>query len=325
VSAPTVVSTFAGCGGSSLGYKRAGYECRLAVEWDKHAAESYRRNFHDTPVFEGDISALSGDDALELAGLRPGELDVFDGSPPCQGFSTSGKRRMDDPRSQLYLEYLRLLEAFRPRALVMENVSGLVKGKMLETIFPRIMDGLRGAGYRVACRLLDSKFFGVPQSRQRLIFVGVRRDLGIEPSHPRAEQPPIAVRVALRDVEPKTFCPRPLNDKERLVWATTNPGQDGAELPWSRGRYWDHHKLDPRKPAPTIRASFFGALMHWAEARRLSIEECKVLMGFPVDYELAGDFAAQWKQLGNGVPPGLMRAVAAHVRETVLEAEVVPA
>ncbi|HKY51054.1 MAG TPA: DNA cytosine methyltransferase [Candidatus Limnocylindria bacterium] len=318
MSAPTVVSTFAGCGGSSLGYKQAGYACRLAVEWDKRAAESYRRNFPATPIFEGDIATLSADQALDLAGLEPGELDVFDGSPPCQGFSMTGKRRSDDPRSQLYLEYLRLLEAFRPKALVMENVAGLVKGKMLATIFPRIMSGLRDAGYRVACRLLDAKFFGVPQSRQRVIFVGVRHDVGIEPSHPRAEQPPIPVRVALRDAQPLTLGPG-LSDLERLIWATTNPGETGGDTTWARGRFWDARKLDPRKPSWTVKASTRGALMHWAECRRLSIEECKVLMGFPVDYELAGDFAAQWKQLGNGVPPGLMRAVAAHVRETVLE------
>jgi DNA (cytosine-5)-methyltransferase 1 len=315
----TVVSTFAGCGGSSLGYVLAGYEDRLAVEWDRHAAASYRSNFPDVPIHEGDIAQLSDEEALRMADLEPGGLDVLDGSPPCQGFSTSGKRRSSDPRNQLYVEYVRLLRAFRPRAFVMENVSGLVKGKMFETVFPSIMEELRGSGYRVSCRLLNSKFFGVAQSRERVIFVGVRDDVGAEPSHPRPQEPPIPVRVALRDVEPRTFCPRPLSEVERLVWATTNHGQRGADLAWTRSRYWDHRKLDPRKPAPTIRASYFGALMHWSEARRLSIEEGKRIMGFPDDFELVGNFEQQWKQLGNGVPPPLMRAVAEHVRREILE------
>ena len=89
--APTVVSTFAGTGGSSLGYRYAGFKMRLAVEWDNNAAQCYRANFPTTPIFHGDIAALSAEDALEQSGLQPGELDVFDGSPPCQGFSTAGQ------------------------------------------------------------------------------------------------------------------------------------------------------------------------------------------------------------------------------------------
>lgn len=97
---PTLVSLFAGCGGSCCGYRAAGYDIRLAVEWDAGAAGIYRRNFHGTAVHEGDISGLSGDEALRLARTAPGELDVLDGSPPCQGFSTAGKRSVGDGRNR---------------------------------------------------------------------------------------------------------------------------------------------------------------------------------------------------------------------------------
>ena len=93
--APTVISLFAGCGGSSLGYSMAGYRELLAVEWDDHAVETFRLNFPDVPVWHGDIADLSVEECLELARLRPEELNVLDGSPPCQGFSTAVKRRMD--------------------------------------------------------------------------------------------------------------------------------------------------------------------------------------------------------------------------------------
>ena len=128
--APTVISTFAGCGGSSLGYSMAGFRELLAVEWDDNAVETFRLNFPEVPVYHGDIGALSVEQVLEMTGLKPGELDVFDGSPPCQGFSTAGKRQMDDPRNSLFKEFVRLLKGLQPRAFVMENVSGMVKGLM---------------------------------------------------------------------------------------------------------------------------------------------------------------------------------------------------
>ena len=126
----TLVSLFAGCGGSSCGYRAAGYDVRLAVEWDPVAATAYRDNFPGTTVHQGDIASLDGPAALASARIGPGELDVLDGSPPCQGFSTAGRRAFGDGRNRLFEEYVRLLSAFRPRALVMENVTGLRKGKM---------------------------------------------------------------------------------------------------------------------------------------------------------------------------------------------------
>ena len=126
--APTVISLFAGCGGSSLGYSMAGYRELLAVEWDDHAVETFKANFPDVPVYHGDIAKLSVEEALRITGLKPGELDVLDGSPPCQGFSTAGKRKMDDSRNQLFREYIRLLRGLQPKVLIMENVSGMVKG-----------------------------------------------------------------------------------------------------------------------------------------------------------------------------------------------------
>jgi DNA (cytosine-5)-methyltransferase 1 len=174
--APTVISLFAGCGGSSLGYSMAGYRELLAVEWDDHAVETFKANFPDVPVCHGDIAKLSVEEVLRMTGLQPGELDVLDGSPPCQGFSTAGKRKMDDGRNQLFREYIRLLRGLQPKVLVMENVSGMVKGKM-KLIFVEILQDLKASGYHVSARLMNAMYYGVPQSRQRMIFVGVRNDI----------------------------------------------------------------------------------------------------------------------------------------------------
>jgi DNA (cytosine-5)-methyltransferase 1 len=177
---PKVVSLFAGCGGSSLGYSMAGYDVRLAVEWDKGATDVYQRNFPTTQVFQGDIANLSVAEALELAGVVPGELDILDGSPPCQGFSTAGKRKFNDSRNQLFLEYVRLLEGFAPKVFVMENVSGLIKGKM-KLAFAEMTRALKAVGYTVSCRLLNAWWYGVPQDRKRVIWIGTKEGI---PSHP---------------------------------------------------------------------------------------------------------------------------------------------
>lgn len=199
----------------------------LAVEWDDHAAECYRLNFPGIGLHHGDIADLSVDDVFERTGLKVGELDILDGSPPCQGFSISGRRMLDDPRNGLFREYVRLLEGLRPRAFVMENVSGLVKGKM-KLFFAEILRTLRNTGYRVSARLLNAKWYGVPQSRERLIFIGVREDLDIQPSHPKPAGRPISAREALEGL--------PLDDARTLgkmgyfIWCRAKPMQKWNEI-----------------------------------------------------------------------------------------------
>ena len=193
----SLVSLFAGCGGSSLGYKQAGFDIKLAVEWDTKAADVYRRNFDETPMFVGDIADLTSEEALEITGLQPGELDVLDGSPPCQGFSTAGQRKFSDSRNRLFEQYVRMIDVFRPKMLVMENVSGLRKGKM-KLMFAEMTIALKEAGYKVSCRELNAWWYGVPQDRRRLIWVGVREDLDMEPGHPDPTVTrPVSVREAL--------------------------------------------------------------------------------------------------------------------------------
>lgn len=147
-----------------MGHVLAGGHGRLAVEWDDHAVATYRLNFPSTPVFHGDIAKLSIDEALRLARLGARELDILDGSPPCQGFSTVGKRQLEDRRNGLFAEYVRLLRGLQPRAFVMENVSGMVKGKM-RLVFVEALRALRASGYKVKCRLMNAAYFGVPQDR----------------------------------------------------------------------------------------------------------------------------------------------------------------
>lgn len=202
-NAPTVASLFAGCGGSSLGYSMAGYREVFAVEWDKKACATFRLNFPDVLLHEGDIALLTNRKIGMMTGLKPGELDVLDGSPPCQGFSTAGKRMIDDPRNQLFREYIRILRYLRPKKLVMENVTGMIKGDMLPT-FHEIMRELRSCGYNVKSRVLNAMHYGVPQARQRVIFIGSR--VG-EPEFPAPWSEPITVRDAWAGLDFATGAP----------------------------------------------------------------------------------------------------------------------
>jgi len=106
---PTVISTFAGCGGSSLGYKWAGYKELLAIEWEDNAVQTFKLNFPEIPVWQRDICSVTGKEILDFCNIKRGELDLFDGSPPCQGFSTAGKRQVKDSRNDLFKEYVRLV------------------------------------------------------------------------------------------------------------------------------------------------------------------------------------------------------------------------
>lgn len=310
--APTVVSTFAGAGGSSLGYSMAGYRELLAVEWDDNAVATFKLNFPDAPVYHGDIAKLSVDEALERAGLEPGQLDVFDGSPPCQGFSTAGKREFDDDRNQLFREFVRLLTGLQPRVFVMENVSGMVKGKM-KLIFADILTELKGSGYRVSARLLNAMYFGVPQSRQRLIFVGVREDLGIEPSHPVAQTVPVTFDRGTRDVWVQA-CDLPFNADTDTARAMSKARQ-GEQDP----KHFSTFKLWQHRPANTLRKDFLGYFHYWHPVyfRPLNLIEWSRCGSFPDAFGWT-DKKNGCQRIGNSVPPLMMRAIAGHIRREIL-------
>lgn len=315
---PTVISTFAGCGGSSLGYKLAGYRELLAVEWDDNAVATFRLNFPEVPVYHGDIAKLSGEECMRLAGgIKPGELDVLDGSPPCQGFSTAGKRKFDDPRNSLFREFARLLTELKPRAFVMENVTGMIKGYMKQA-YLQIVATLRDCGYTVKGQVMNAMYFNVPQSRERVILIGVRNDLSIEPSHPKPQMRPISAGDACLNVVNKTF-KRPLATVATAIWNAVNLGQNGTH--YRPGYYMNSLKVDPRKPMPTIPkvCPGTGGLMHWKERRTLTIEELKRGASFPDDFQMCGKFDLQWQRIGNSVPPNLMRAIAEHVKTEILD------
>lgn len=183
-----VIDLFCGCGGFSKGFAEAGYNVRFGIDMWKDATITYQHNFPNAAVLNEDITKITGKDILELANMSTDEVDVIIGGPPCQGFSVSGKRMIDDERNKLYKSYVQIVSELKPKVFVMENVPGLIrlfKGQVGE----QVIEDFSSIGYTVQKKILSADNYGVPQQRKRVFFVGVRNDLvekGMEYSYPSA-------------------------------------------------------------------------------------------------------------------------------------------
>lgn len=324
----SVVSTFSGCGGSCLGFRMAGYETLWASEFIPEAQVTYRANHPGVPLDERDIRLVKPNDILATIGLDVGELDVFEGSPPCSSFSTAGSREAgwgkvkkysdtEQRTDDLFFEYVRLLRGIRPKVFVAENVSGLVKGTA-KGYFKEILAELRSCGYKVSARVLDAQWLGVPQARERLIFVGVRDDLGVEPAHPR----PLAYRYSIREaLAGVVVSPAELAEVDISRFAIGEEYRR-VKIGGASERYFNLVRPDLDKPCPTVTqtAGNLGAasVVHPLERRKFTVAELRRLCGFPDDFKLTGTYSQQCERLGRAVPPLMMRAVAATVHDEIL-------
>jgi DNA (cytosine-5)-methyltransferase 1 len=181
---PTAIDLFSGAGGISLGLINAGFNVLLGSDIDEACAKTHKRNFPRVPFLQRDIEALSAREILDAAGLEPGELDLLIGGPPCQGFSIIGQRELWDPRNGLFKKFLQIARDLRPKALVIENVSGLAtlnKGAVLRDIGQSCAE----AGYAIDCAELLAAQYGVPQMRWRMFFIGWRFDLAKRGGFPK--------------------------------------------------------------------------------------------------------------------------------------------
>ena len=166
-----VVDLFCGCGGISLGFKMAGYEIVLGLDKDEQSLVTYRNNFPETIVANEDITKITGNEIREK--LNGTEIDVVAGGPPCQGFSLSGPRDFNDPRNRLFLFFMEVIDSLKPKSILLENVPGFIglyDGKAKDIL----IEELGKLGYSVSWQIVNSQDYGVPQSRKRVFFVGVR-------------------------------------------------------------------------------------------------------------------------------------------------------
>ena len=357
-----VLSTFAGGGGSSTGYRLAGGKILAVNEFVPEAQNTYRENYPDTTIVPGDIKKLTGTYLMEQAGIKVGELDLLDGSPPCSAFSMAGsvshgegrthadafgkKKKYSDIEGvenveDLFFEFLRVAKDIKPKVIIGENVEGLTMGEA-KTYFHKIQNTFEKIGYLIVANVLDSSYFGVPQSRKRCFFIGVREDVAEKVGinfmtmyqlYPDKNDFRTTLGEAINDVVNE--------DKEELDYLLEKIGPETAvgktlmKMPKDpdkvltgmdyhvKGHHFNLKRSSLRKPCPTITAmgnlAGVAGTCHPIEDRKFTIKELKRIMSLPEDFKLTGKLNKKSERIGRMVPPLMMKALAESVYNKVLK------
>ena len=374
-----VISTFAGGGGSSTGYRLAGGKVLCINEFVEEAVNTYRENYPDTHILPGDIKQLSGQDFLDAAGVGVGEIDILDGSPPCSAFSVAGKlshNSVEEQRIDLYgnvtiekvsgkhsdgwgqtknysdgkmveniedlfFEFLRIAEEIKPKVIIAENVKGLTIGEAKE-YFNKILKTFEKIGYEVCAQVLDSRYYGVSQTRTRVIFIAVREDVAsavglnfmtLSSVFPDENKNVIPVKDVMVDLE---------YDDEEVKYLTekfTNTAywkQTGSIMPVDpekvltggdyhpKGHHFNLKRVSQYAPAPTLTAmgsaETTAGAFHWTEPRKLTLGELKRIMSLPDDYKFheSEKLDDKYRRIGLMVAPYHMMHNANSIYEKVL-------
>lgn len=306
----TAVSLFTGCGGSDAGMHQAGFEVLMANDVLRYAKDFYLENLPETDYLIRDVAEI---DSFPAA-------DVLVGCYPCQGFSQGGVRNPDRSINYLYRQFDRVLRKTKPKAFIVENVSGMQRADLKHLLYNQVTR-FRMAGYRVSWKMLRAEDYGVPQERRRLFIVGIRSDFGLSysfpnPSHGTGKKEFVTIQDAIGHLP---------------LWPTGEYNDE--EFHWyylSRNRYRDWHELSKTVVArarhvglhpvsPKLRRIHTDKWVFDNDkpARRLSFRECALLQGFDstIEFPDTASMTEKYKVVGNAVPPPLFEAVAKHLPE----------
>lgn len=341
------IDLFCGAGGLSLGFQQAGFNIIVGVDNEQAALDTFALNHKGAIGLNADLSKQETVDLiLKTAGNR--KIDVVIAGPPCQGFSLTGPRNFDDPRNKLYLAVIEMVKQYNPKGFIIENVPGMAtmyKGQVKDEVLRRFTE----MGYNVDCRILKACDYGVPQMRKRLIFMGVRQDIGVphfpEPSFgPETERPYRTCRDAISDLPTRvsdlgenedTYSKLPETEYQVLMrgncsvlynHVATNhkqfvkdtialvpEGGNYKDLPEGVGESRNFHmawtRLNGSAPARTVDTGHRN-LFHYELNRVPTVRESARIQSFPDDFVFKGTRTKQDRQVGNAVPPLLGQALA---------------
>lgn len=317
---PTSVDLFCGAGGLSLGLELAGWETKVAADFDAQACATYKRNFPNVDVHQGDVRGI------DWTSLR-GKIDLVAGGPPCQPFSVAGNQKAANDIRDMLPEFVRAVYEISPKFILMENVAGLASSRHAAYLHEKLAM-ISELGYEVEFKVLNSAQFGVPQERNRVIVLGTKR-LGPKfptPTHGTKECPYKSAREAISNAPPD------LPNSAIVTYAKSpvlRPSPWAGMLVNGGGR-----PINLDAPSQTIPASAGGnrthivdengVLLHYHAhlleggkvkngivegVRRLTVKESAALQSFPANFEFLGPRSAQYRQIGNAVPPLLAQAV----------------
>lgn len=347
------VDLFSGAGGYSWAAQNSGFAIRLAVEYDKHASRTYRKNIFKNQkiaptLIEGDITKLSPEGTYsDVFGINE-KCDLLLGGPPCQGFSTHRLKDagVADFRNELILTYFEFVRAFQPTMFLMENVAGILWNRHKPYLDQFYHEGTQ-SGYAVSAPvLLDARDYGLPQRRKRIFILGIKKSANIAaPCWPPAqthgnsraveENPDLLPWNNCIDIFTKAL-PKDGNDihmnhSDEIVEAFKNTPPNGGSRKES-GRVLDCHKnhdghkdvygrIDPSQPAPTMTTACInpskGRFVHPTEHHGISVRHAARIQTFPDSFVFEGGITAAGKQIGNAVPVALGEILIDHLKDVI--------
>lgn len=342
-----VISFFSGAMGLDIGLTKAGLNVVIGQDFDDACVKTMRANGHK--VLNGDIREIEPQQLLDMTSLKQGEPFMICGGPPCQPFSTAGKRLgINDPRGSLFMDFIRMIDYIRPRFFIMENVKGIMSSPLknvpvaerdesdpeqqLGTVLDVILSEFSKLGYKTVYGVLDAVNYGVPQFRERFVLIGSRdhEDIFLPfPTHFQMHQDKNhqwqTVGSVISDLEDDQGECATLSE-ERLKFLKMVPeGGNWRNLPddlipiamggaykSGGGKVGFYRRLSYNQPSPTVVTSPVQKatmMCHPTKNRPLSVKEYARIQQFPDDWKFIGTIAAKYRQIGNAVPIGLAEAI----------------
>lgn len=333
-----IIDLFCGIGGLSLGFEQAGFEVLSAIDMWKDAIITFNHNRKDKVAKVETVEEFNQNDLQDL--VNKNHISGIIGGPPCQGFSTVGRREIDDPRNKMYLEFYNAVKIANPDFFVIENVKGMLtlnKGAFVKDLLERF--GVNGLGYNISYQLLNAADYGIPQNRYRVFFVGVKKGEFVFPE-PFGYQ--LTAKDGISDLEHSNnekYGSEPQNEFQRVMRAnsqhpinqdyTAHTEQtisiisqipDGGNIRSLPSEYWQIRKYNKAfermgtfKPSNTIDTGHRN-YFHYNEPRIPTVRESARLQSFPDDFEIIGTRGSQYKQVGNAVPPMLAKIIAESIK-----------
>lgn len=337
-----IIDLFCGIGGLSLGFEQSGFDVLYAVDMWEDAVKTYN---HNRKKKIAQVMSVEDFNIDILPGLvATNEITGIIGGPPCQGFSTVGKRNVEDPRNKMYLEFYKAVKLANPDFFVMENVKGMLtlnKGAFVKDLLERF--GVNGLGYTISYKLLNAADYGVPQNRYRVFYVGVKNK---KFEFPTPYDYQLTAKDGISDLlhsDNEHYGTEPQNDYQRLLRGsqkkplnqdyTAHTEQtisiisqipDGGNIKSLPKEFWEVRKynkaferMSSQRPSNTIDTGHRN-YFHYAEPRIPTLRESARIQSFPDSFEVLGTRGSQYKQVGNAVPPMLAKVIAEKIKSMLL-------
>ena len=325
-----LISLFSGAGGLDLGFHNAGFLTAIANEYDPHICPTYKANFPDVYLIEGDVRDIS-------MNIFPSGIEGIIGGPPCQSWSEGGaKRGIEDPRGQLFNDYIRILGKVQPLFFVAENVSGMLAPRHKQSV-EKFLTLFDAAGYDVNLKMLNARDYEVPEDRDRIFFIGFRKDLQINDfEYPTPISPRLTLRDAIFDLQDTAIPAKEHNRTNGINCIIPNheyyvSGFSSIFMSRNRVRAWDEQgftvqasgrqcQLHPQAPKMLKIDSEHHIFVPGKEHlyRRMTVREVARLQTFPDEYIfIYDDVNVGYKMIGNAVPVNLAYHVALQIRKTL--------